>query len=163
MTSPGPRNWTFRPAAISEAEEACAVIRRSIIELCGADHDGNPAILGRWLANKTPDQVRQWIEANPGGVLVGTDGAGVGGVGMVMPDGKIALNYVAPWARFSRVSKGLIEAMERCASGWGLPSCHLTSTVTAHRFYHAYGYRDDGEPVPSFGGKLAFPMRRAIR
>ncbi len=95
MTSPDPCNWTFRPAVISEAEEACAVIRRSIIELCGADHDGNPAILDRWLANKTPDQVRQWIEANPGGVLAGTGGtgmggAGIGGVGMVMPDGRIA-------------------------------------------------------------------------
>ncbi len=74
MTSPAPRNWTFRPAVISEAEEACAVIRRSIIELCGADHDGNPATLDRWLANKTPDQVRQWIEANPGGVLARTGG-----------------------------------------------------------------------------------------
>jgi hypothetical protein len=129
MTSPDPRNWTFRPAAVSEAEEACAVIRRSIIELCGADHDSNPAILDRWLANETPDQVRQWIEANPGGVLAGTGGAGlggaeIGGVGMVMPDGRIALNYVAPWARFSGVSKGLIGAMERGASGWGplLPS-----------------------------------------
>lgn len=163
MTSPDPHDWTFRPAAVSEAEEACAVIRRSIIELCVADHDGNPAILDRWLSNKTPVQVRRWIESNPGSVLAGTGGAGIGGVGMVMPDGEIALNYVAPWARFSGVSKGLIGAMERCATGWGLLSCCLTSTVTAHGFYRAYGYRDDGEPVPSFGGKLAFPMRRAIR
>ena len=157
------QNWTFRPATVGEAEEACAVIRRSIIELCGADHDDDPAILNRWLANKTPDQMRHWIEANPDGILVGIGGAGIGGVGIVMPDGKIALNYVAPWARFSGVSKGLMGALERCAAGWGLASCCLTSTITAHGFYRACGYQDAGEPVPSFGGKLAFPMRRAIR
>ena len=157
------QDWTFRPAILGEAEEACAAIRRSIIELCGADHDGNPAILDRWLANKTPDQVARWVASNPGGVFAGTGGAGIGGVGMVMPDGKIALNYVAPWARFSGVSKGLLGAMERCAAGWGFASCHLTSTITAHGFYRACGYQDAGEPVPSFGGKLAFPMRRAIR
>jgi len=89
MTSPEPHDWTFRLTTIGEAEEACAVIRRSIIELCVADHDGDLAILDRWLANKTPDQVRQWIEANPGGGLAGTGGAGIGGVGMVMPDGRI--------------------------------------------------------------------------
>ena len=163
MFSPGLHGWIFRPVVISEAEEACAAIRSSIVELCGADHDGDRAILDRWLANKTPDQMRQWIEANPAGVLVATGGTGIGGVGMVMPDGRIALNYVAPWARFAGVSKGLMLAMERCAAGWGHASCHLTSTVTAHRFYRAYGYRDAGEPVASFGGKSAFPMRRAIR
>ena len=163
MTSPNPHDWAFRPATVGEAEEACAVIRRSIIELCGADHDSEPAILDRWLANKTPDQLRHWIEADPGGVLVGIGSAGIGGVGMVMPDGKVALNYVAPWARLSGVSKGLVEAMERCAAGWGLASCYLTSTITAHGFYRAYGYRNAGEPVPLFGGKLAFPMRRDIR
>ena len=162
MTASKLQYWTFRPATLNEAEEACAVTRRSIIELCSADHGDAAAILDRWLANKTPDQMRHWVEANPDGILVGIGSAGIGGVGMVMPDGKIALNYVAPWARFSGVSKGLMGAMESCAVGWGLASCYLTSTVTAYGFYRAYGYRDAGEPVPSFGGKSAFPMRRAI-
>ena len=163
MAASNLHDWTFRPATVGDAEEACAVIRRSIIELCGADHDGDPAILDRWLANKTPDQMRRWIGANPGGVLAGVGGAGIGGVGMVMPDGKIALNYVAPWARFGGVSKGLIGAMERCAAGWGLASCYLTSTITAYGFYCACGYQDAGELLPSYGGKVAFPMRRVIR
>jgi len=163
MFTPDLHGWIFRPAAISEAEEACAAIRSSIIELCGADHEGDRAILDRWLANKTPDQTRQWIEANPTGVLVAASAAGIGGAGLVRPDGNIALNYVAPWARFAGVSKGLMMAMERCAAEWGHASCHLTSTVSAHQFYHAYGYWDAGEPVASFGGKFAFPMCRIIR
>ena len=161
MVTPDLHGWIFRPAAINEAEDACAAIRSSIVELCGADHDGDRAILDRWLANKTPDQMRQWIEANPAGVLVAAGAAGIGGAGMVMPDGRIALNYVAPWARFAGVSKGLLLAMERCAAGWGNASCHLASTVTAHGFYLTYGYQDVGEPVASFG-KFAYSMRRVI-
>ena len=154
--------WVFRPARPAEAAEACAAVRASIVELCTADHDGNPAILGPWLANKTPERVRSWIGGNPDGVLVGVDEGRIGGVGTVMPDGRIALNYVAPWARFQGVSKGMMRAMERRAAALGHAACTLTSTVTAHGFYLAYGYEDDGPPVASFGGKPAYPMRREI-
>ncbi len=79
-----------------------------------------------------------------------------------MPDGRIAVNYVAPRARFQGVSKGLMAAMEARAAELGHTTCTLTSTVTAHGFYLSRGYRDDGPPVASFGGKPAFPMRRQI-
>ncbi len=155
--------WTFRPARPEEAVEACSVIRQSIEELCGADHDGDPAILGPWLVNKTPERVRTWIESNPAGVLVGVSPDEIAGMGAVLRDGRIVLNYVAPWARFRGVSKGLLRAMENRAAELGNTSCTLTSTVTAHGFYRSRGYEDVGEPVTSFGGKPAFPMRRAIR
>jgi GNAT superfamily N-acetyltransferase len=153
---------TFRPARPDEAAEACAVIRRSIIELCGADHDDDPAILDPWLANKTPDRVRTWIETNPSGVIVGTDEAGITGVGAVLPDGRIVLNYAAPRARFRGVSKGLILALEARALCLGHTICTLTSTITAHGFYRTRGYTDAGAPITSFGGKPAFPMQRRI-
>jgi hypothetical protein len=35
---------------IRDAVLACEVIRRSISELCSADHLNDPVILGRWLA-----------------------------------------------------------------------------------------------------------------
>lgn len=55
------------------------VIRRSVEELCQADHEGDPAILEHWLANKTPKQVRTWIEAEPTEVFVGVGLAGKSG------------------------------------------------------------------------------------
>jgi hypothetical protein len=43
--------------AMTETEDApaaCDVLRRSISELCVADHGNDPTILARWLSNKTP-------------------------------------------------------------------------------------------------------------
>ena len=154
--------WLFRPAHPAEATEACAVIRRSIQDLCMADHGGDPAILQAWLANKTPERVRSWVEVNPAGVLVGVSADGIAGVGCVLPNGTIALNYVAPWALRQGVGKGLLSAMEGVAAEAGHAVCTLTSTATAQGFYVACGYEATGEPVGSFGGKPAYPMRRAI-
>jgi len=154
--------WLFRPAHPTEAAEACGVIRRSIEELCGIDHGGDPSILDAWLANKTPERVLSWIEANPGGVVVGVGAGGIAGVGCVMADGKIALNYVAPWVQRQGVGKGLMHAMEGIAAAAGHAVCILTSTATARAFYLAYGYEAAGETIRSFGGKPAYPMRRGI-
>jgi hypothetical protein len=154
--------WIFRPLHPDEATEACAVIRQSIEELCLADHDGAPSVLGPWLANKTPETVRGWIESNPSGVIGAVSLDGIGGVGGLLPGGKISLNYVAPWARFRGVSKGLVRDLEARAAAQGEAYCSLISTLTAHTFYLALGYEDVGEPVCSFGGKPAFPMRRRV-
>ncbi len=154
--------WIFRPLRPDEAAEACAVIRRSIKDLCHADHDSAPDILGPWLANKTPETVRGWIESNPSGVIGAVSPEGIGGVGGLLPGGKISLNYVAPWARFRGVSKGMMRDLEARAGAAGEAYCTLISTVTAHAFYQALGYDDVGEPVCSFGGKPAFPMQRRI-
>ncbi|HUB27935.1 MAG TPA: hypothetical protein VL992_21095, partial [Tepidisphaeraceae bacterium] len=59
----------IRDAKGEDAVESCEVMRRSIAELCGADHKGDPEILGRWLGNKKPDIFRTWI-AQPGSNLL---------------------------------------------------------------------------------------------
>ena len=155
--------WTFRAARPDEADVICTVLRRSIEDLCSTDHDGDPAILGPWLANKTPEHVTAWINANPTGFIVGVGPDGIVGVGSVVAGGEIRLNYVAPWARFQGVSKGLLRAMENHAIECGATACTLISTQTAHRFYQGCGYTDTGPQVPSYGGTLAIPMRRRIR
>jgi len=45
----------IRDARVVDAPAARQVLRRSIIELCVADHRNDPAILTKWLANKTPE------------------------------------------------------------------------------------------------------------
>ena len=64
----------IRKALLEDALQACDVIRRSIIELCQADHGNDPAILEKWLANKTPDNVRAWIASPDNHFFVATDG-----------------------------------------------------------------------------------------
>lgn len=155
--------WIIRPAHPDDAEAACAAVRASIEQLCQIDHDDDPAVLAAWLANKQPDTVRAWIESNPGGVFVACQADAIGGAAAILPDGHIVLNYVAPWARFQGVTRALLQAMEHRARTLDLPSCHLSSTVTAHRFYLAHGYTDDGPPTSSsFGSKPCYPMRRAL-
>jgi hypothetical protein len=153
--------WIFRQARPDEAAEACNVLRRSIEDLCQSDHGGDPAKLAAWLANKTPTHVRQWIEANPTGFLVGVGPDGIISVGLVTATGDIHLNYVAPWARFRGASKGLLHAMEQHAAGQGASGCTLISTITAHDFYLRRGYADTGPPRTSYG-MPSFPMRRDI-
>jgi hypothetical protein len=127
------------------------VLRRSIEDLCGTDHGGGPAILGPWLANKTPENVTARINANPTGVIVG--------VGSIASSSEIRLNYVAPWVHLQRVSKALLHAMENHPSELGTTACTLISTQTAHRLYQGCGYKNSGPQVSSHGGTLAFPMR----
>jgi len=47
----------IRDAVAEDAPAACQVVRRSISELCIADHRSDPTILMRWLSNKTPEIV----------------------------------------------------------------------------------------------------------
>jgi hypothetical protein len=50
----------IRDARSEDAVPASEVLRRSIVQLCENDHRGDPAILMRWLANKTPEHFRGW-------------------------------------------------------------------------------------------------------
>jgi len=59
------REPLVRTATPEDAEAACAVIRRSIVECCIEDHHGDSALLAAWLANKTPD-VRETTLAGKG-------------------------------------------------------------------------------------------------
>jgi GNAT superfamily N-acetyltransferase len=141
----------IRDAAPGDAEQACAVMRRSIIELCVADHADDPAILDRWLANKKPEITRGWIESPTGSMLLAVEGDSVLAVGGVTDAGEITLNYVSPDARFRGVSKALLRALEARAIERGCSRCTLLSTQTAYRFYLAAGYADDGPPVNKVG------------
>src|SRR5580704_17458920 len=100
------------PDAIPEdALAACQVMRRSIAELCAADHKGDPAILQRWLSNKTPEIFKSWIRPD-NSLLVAVEDDGILAVGAVTDAGEITLNYVSPDARFRGVSGALLDALE---------------------------------------------------
>jgi hypothetical protein len=83
----------IRDAVPEDASAATEVIRRSISELCRADHLDDPVILGRWLANKTPEIVASWIVQPGNSVLVAIESGTILAVGAVTDAGEITLNY----------------------------------------------------------------------
>jgi GNAT superfamily N-acetyltransferase len=152
----------IRDATPEGAAAACDVLRRSISELCVADHRNDPAILAAWLANKTPEIVAGWAMAPASSLLIATEGGAILAVGAVRDSGEITLNYVAPAARFRGVSSALLAALEARAADRGNTRCTLLSTETAHRFYLARGYVDHGAPQRKFGTNSSYPMSREI-
>src|SRR5437762_7754078 len=108
-----------------DAPAACEVLGRSISELCGADHRNDPVILGRWLADKTPEIVASWIIGPGNSVLVAVETGTILAVGSVTDASEITLNYVSPDARFRGVSRALLVALETRAQDRGNQRCTL--------------------------------------
>jgi hypothetical protein len=152
----------IRDAVPEDAFAACEVMRRSISELCSADHHNDPVILAPWLANKTPEVVASWIVQPGNSVLVAIESDTILAVGSVTDAGEITLNYVSPDARFRGESRALLMALETRTQEGGNQRCTLLSTETAHRFYRAARYIDDGPPQGKFGANSSYPMSKEL-
>ena len=152
----------IRDAVLADAPAACAVLRRSITELCTADHRNDPAILERWLANKTPEIVASWIAQPASAMLVAVEGGIIRAVGAVTDMGEITLNYISPDARFRGVSRAMLGALEARAAERGNTRCTLISSATARRFYRTAGYVEDGPPQGKFGTTGSYPMSKPL-
>ncbi len=150
-----------RDAVPEDAAAACQVMRRSIAELCVADHRNDPAILERWLSNKTPKIFSSWIRPD-NSLLVAIDNDRILAVGSVTDAGEITLNYVLPDARFRGVSHTLLAALERRAVERGNALCALRSTETARRFYLKRGYSEHEPADGRFGAASGYPMSKRI-
>lgn len=150
----------IRDATPDDAVAACDVLRRSICELCIADHGNDPAILAAWLRNKTPEIVAGWAMHPGNSLLVAVEGNAILAVGSVTDAGEITSNYVSPDARFRGVSRALVRALEIRSVARGNTDCTLTSTETAHRFYRSCGYVDSGPPAGKIGTRSSYPMSR---
>jgi GNAT superfamily N-acetyltransferase len=153
----------IRDARSPDAEAACHVLRRSIAELCVADHHDDPAILQAWLANKQPAIIACWIAKPDNSVMVAVQDGAIVAVGSITSAGEIQLNYVSPDARFRGVSRSLLKALEKRAIERGNLRCHLVSTETARRFYLSAGYVEDGPPQGRFGTTSSYPMWKEIK
>jgi GNAT superfamily N-acetyltransferase len=152
----------IRDAVLADAPAACEVLRQSITELCVADHRNDPAILERWLANKTPEIVASWIAQPASSMLVAVEGGIILAVGAVTDAGEITLNYVSPDARFRGVSRAMLGALEARAAERGNTRCTLISTETARHFYRAARYVEDGPPQHKFGTTGGHPMSKRL-
>lgn len=152
----------IRAATAEDAAKICTVLHRSITELCVADHQNNPQILNPWLANKAPDNLREWIAREGQVYLVAEIDGQITGIAAVSATDGILLNYVSPDYQRRGVSKALMAALESWLKEQGRVVCHLISTATARQFYKTLGYLPDGEPVMRRSGMLTFPMKKLL-
>ena len=138
MTLPHPS--TARAAESGDAEAAVTVLRRSIVELCVADHRNDSATLDKWLENKTVEHFRAWLANERNACVVTESGTTLNGVGMVGRNGEILLCYVLPEAKGRGYGNAILTALEEQAAAWGLQKLRLASTTLARPFYEKHGY-----------------------
>ncbi|MDF1793424.1 MAG: GNAT family N-acetyltransferase [Thalassobaculaceae bacterium] len=145
----------IRPPKIAEARPISRVVRRSIVELCAEDHDDDRHQIADWLANKSPQQVARWIaDRNQLWCVAGREE--IQGAGAVRRDGQLLLLYVDPAARFTGISRALLDQLELDAFQAGANRITLKSTRTARRFYLEAGY----VPVAAGSDELVKSMGR---
>ena len=152
----------IRDATPDDAIAGCEVLKRSIAELCDADHKNDPSVLARWVGNKTVPNFVAWVEQPDNSLLVAVENNKIIAVGSVTDAGMIGLNYVSPDARFRGVSHAMLQALETRAFERGNTHCTLASTETARRFYRSKGYVKDGPPVGNFGASSGYPMSKSL-
>jgi len=153
---------TVRQARPDDVAAVLNVLRRSITELCAADHHDDPELLGRWLRNKTPEGFASWLNDPDGILLVAEHGGAVRGVGSLRRAGEINLCYVEPG--FERLGLGgaLMTSMEQQAQIWALAELRLGSTLGARGFYQRLGFVADGEPACGVGSLRCYPYRKQL-
>jgi GNAT superfamily N-acetyltransferase len=145
---------TIRPALAGDAEEAAALLRRSIVELCVPDHGNDAERLEHWLSNKTPEHFLKWIDDPLNTIFVAFANGHMASAGGVREREGIVLNYVHPESRFMGVSGAMMVHLEQMLSARGESVAYLVSTITARRFYEARGYRERDllpEQRPAYG------------
>lgn len=150
----------IRLAEPRDSEVATNVVRRSITELCRADHHDDWATLDMWLSNKTPTNIGLWIETQH--VVVAIDDGNILGVAAMSKTGDARLNYVVPEARLKGVSKAMMANLEAKAIDLGLERMVLDSTTTARAFYLAAGYVSSGPSQPAFGLLISQLMHKVL-
>ncbi|SHH34436.1 GNAT family N-acetyltransferase [Cognatishimia maritima] len=150
----------IRDATATDAEAISDVLVRSITELCSADHKNEPALLEGWLANKSPQHIRDMINAGAH-MRVGVASGEIQSVGCYSSDGQIQLLYVAPEARGKGQSTALLESKEMELQAAGHSGISLVSSRTAESFYLARGWQLDGDRVACYSSD-GQPMRKTL-
>jgi GNAT superfamily N-acetyltransferase len=152
-----------RIAEPKDADAAVRVLRRSITELCVADHHNDPTTLKKWLENKTVENFHSWLAAENNFCVVTESNAEINGVGLVHCAGEILLCYVAPESQGHGYGSVILAALEAKARTWGLDKLRLGSTVSACPFYERHGYISAGESTCSFGSSRCYPYEKTLQ
>jgi len=149
-------SFEIRRAQATDATAACEVLRRSIAECCVLDHKNDPAILGAWLGNKTPETVATWFASPTNFSLVALHEGAVVGVALLTAAGKLALCYLLPEVHRMGLGKRLLACMEAQACEWGVKALQLHSTADGEEFFARQGYVRAGHVRSPYGVDTVF-------
>ncbi|WP_374583258.1 GNAT family N-acetyltransferase [Pseudoduganella sp.] len=149
-------SFEIRRAEANDATAACEVLRRSIAECCVLDHKNDPAILGAWLGNKTPETVASWFASPTNYAVVATEDGAVVGVALLTAAGKLALCYLLPEVRQRGAGKALLACVEQQACSWGVKALQLHSTASGEEFFARQGYLRAGNVRSPYGVETVF-------
>ena len=138
-----------RPAILEDANTAINVVRQSIRGLCAADHRNDPAILARWLANKTPERFRVWTSDPANFCVLEEVEQRVQGVGLVYRSSEVLLFHVAPGFRRRGMGRRIHAALESQAVRWALSELQLESTEAARPLHESLRYQIIREARPT--------------
>jgi len=153
---------TTRLATAADAHEAVAVVRRSISELCAADHQHDAPTLERWLRNKTPEHFSAWCENLDNRLVIAERDSALAGVALLHRSGEIRLFYVAPEGIRAGVGRALLRALEGHARSWGIVTLRLDSSLTARHFYERCGFVTAGDKAVRFGVLCVYPYLKTL-
>ncbi len=134
----------IREAKITDAQQICDVLRRSIVELCALDHRGDQKELDEWLENKTVQNCETWLKSERTNFFVAEKNGKIVGVSSINHDGYIGLCYVLPEVKGHGLGAKLLMAAETSVLSLGVQSFNLESTITAKGFYEHLGYTHTG-------------------
>jgi N-acetylglutamate synthase-like GNAT family acetyltransferase len=151
-----------RAAKPADAEAAVDLLRRSITELCIADHHDDAATLEAWLANKTVERFARWLASPETYLVVAEEAGALAGVGSLHQRGELLLCYVRPGSQRRGVGRALLTALEARARAWQLTRLYLLSSSGARAFYERAGYTADGAPKQGFGLSVGYPYARRL-
>ncbi|MDH1975665.1 GNAT family N-acetyltransferase [Aliarcobacter butzleri] len=134
----------IRKAKVSDAQQICNVLRRSIIELCELDHQKNQKELDEWLANKTIQNCEAWINNKKINFFVAENDGKIVGVSSINHNGFLELCYILPEAKGLGFGGELLKVAEDSVLDLGIQVFTLESTLTAKGFYQHFGYIQTG-------------------
>ncbi|MBA2649564.1 MAG: GNAT family N-acetyltransferase [Legionella sp.] len=141
-------NFKVITPSSEHSKELCDLLIESITMNCAADYNNDPLIMKEWLANKTPENMSQWINStnNISLVALDTSKGKLSGFVLMNKDGEILLNYVLPSHIYKGLGKVLLKEMEHIAKSLGIQTLLVVSTITAKNFYERNGFVKNGEP-----------------
>ncbi len=161
MTNTRPK-LEIRALQEGDVDAASAIIHRSIVELCIADHHNDADEIAGWTANKSPSDILAWMQNPHVQLYMAWFGDTPAGVGCVNRAGEILLNYVSPKFRVHGVSDALLSTMEAQLIDWGCDTARLDSTKTAHEFYLNRGWSDDAT-TSAVSQPICLPMKKRLQ
>lgn len=133
-------NITIRPLGPQDAENFLKVHHAAVHASAATSYA--PDILEAWSGPVTAARIENYKNTADEEIRIGAfDGATMAGLGVLAPGaGELRACYVHPDYGRMGVGRRIVDALEQIASGMGLGSLTLDSSINAEKFYASLGY-----------------------